>query len=198
MNTRATTSMCGDRPRRVAVLLCAVVFTCAQMAHAQVKTSKLLSGSIREVLESIELETIEGERVQLSSFLDKGPVVFDFWATWCKPCLVALPELSALAVDLGAEGVQVVAINEDGPRNAAKVKPFVQTKDYAFTVLLDLNEQAKRKLNALTLPTTIVVDADGNVVHTSFGYRPGEGRKLRKLVESMLDAAEKTKTEPDD
>jgi hypothetical protein len=55
-------------------------------------------------------------------------------------------------------------------------------------VLLDLNREAQGRLNALVLPTTLLLDADGQVVHTSFGYRPGEIDKLREKIEAMLPA----------
>jgi len=150
--------------------------------------SRLVGGSLRDVLERLELPDLEGEMLRLSSFLDRGPVILDFWATWCKPCLQAMPELQQLYEDLSPRGLQVVAINEDGPRNAAKVKPFLKSHGYDFPVVLDLNREAQRQLQALALPTTLVLDPQGVVLHSSFGYRPGEYEKLRALLEPHLDA----------
>jgi len=142
--------------------------------------------SLQAALATLALQDLDGELVTLSSYLGGGPVLFDFWATWCKPCLQALPDLDALHAELGPRGLRVVGINEDGPRNAPKVKPFMQTNGYTFPVLLDLNREAQRRLQVAALPTTLLLAADGTVLHSSLGYNPGEFAKLRPLIESLL------------
>jgi len=137
-------------------------------------------------LEGLRLPDPEGKQVELSSFLGKGPLIIDFWATWCQPCLSALPELEKLHRSLASRGLQIVAINEDGQRGAAKVKPFLKTRGFTFPVVVDLNREAQVRLDANALPTTLVVGADGKVLHTSFGFRPGEIDKLRDVVEPLL------------
>jgi cytochrome c biogenesis protein CcmG/thiol:disulfide interchange protein DsbE len=137
-------------------------------------------------LAGLRLPNLKGEMVALDSYLGKGPLVIDFWAIWCKPCLAALPELNALYNDLGPRGVQVVGINEDGQRGAAKVKPFVTTQGIDFPVLLDLNTEARSRLKAVALPTTLLFDAQGKLVHTSFGYVPGEIDNLRDKIAALL------------
>ena len=145
--------------------------------------------SLAEVLKSLSLPDLDGKEVALDTFLSTGPVILDFWATWCKPCVMAMPELQKLYADLAPRGLRVVGINEDGPRNAPKVRPFLTANGYTFPVLLDLNREAQQRLHANALPTTIVLDKDGVVLHTTFGYRPGEYEKLRPLLEPHLAPA---------
>ena len=142
--------------------------------------------SLADVLESLSLPDLDGKEVALGTLLGSGPVLLDFWATWCKPCLMAMPELQELHADLAPRGLRVVGINEDGPRNAPKVRPFLTANGYTFLVLLDLNREAQQRLHANALPTTIVLDKNGVVLHSSFGYRPGEHEKLRALLEPHL------------
>ena len=94
--------------------------------------------------------------------------------------------MDKIYADLHPRGLQMFAINEDGPRNAAKVKPFMQSQGFHMPVVLDLNREAQSRLNALVLPTTLLVDAKGRVMHTSFGFRPGENARLRQKIESLL------------
>lgn len=142
--------------------------------------------SLQDVLDSLTLPDLDGNQIELGQYLGHGPIILDFWATWCKPCLVAMPELQALYEDLAPRGLRVIGINEDGPRNAAKVRPFLQSRGFTFPVLLDLNREAQRRLQAIALPTTLVLDANGVLLHSSFGYRPGEIDKLRALLAPHL------------
>ena len=66
------------------------------------------------------------------------------------------------------------------------MKPFVATQGIEFPVLLDLNNEARSRLKAVALPTTLLFDSKGKLVHTQFGYMPGEIDKLRERIEALL------------
>jgi len=175
------------RAQRAALTLATLLgaLACFGPAAAQESaTERAATGAVS--LAGIRLSDLDGTLVDLGSYLGKGPIVLDFWATWCKPCLAAIPDLNRLHADLAPRGLQLVGINEDGQRNAAKVKPFVKTQQIVFPVLLDLNREAQNRLNVGVLPTTLLLDSQGNVVHTSFGYRQGEIDKLRQKIEPLL------------
>ena len=171
--------------RRLGWLLCLGALAAVPHSFAAAEDEKG-KDSLQEVLQALVLPDLDGNNVSLGSYLGEGPLVLDFWATWCKPCLLAMPELQALYTELAPRGLRVVGINEDGPRNAAKVRPFLQTNGYTFPVLLDLNREVQRRLQAIALPTTLVFDQNGVLLHSSFGYRPGETAKLRTLLEPHL------------
>lgn len=162
-----------------------LLFLSTGTAHSQ-DLDKIVGGSVQPILETLKLDDLEGDSQPLANYLGKGPLLIDFWATWCKPCLMAMPELEELYKELHESGLQILGINEDGPRNASKVKPFVRSHGYSFPIVLDLNRDAQRRLNALTLPTTLLLDSEGTVVHVSSGYRKGEIAKLRGQIEAML------------
>jgi hypothetical protein len=71
------------------------------------------------------------------------------------------------------------------------VKPFAKTHGIGFPVVLDLNRSAQSQLQVPVLPTTLLLDRDGTVLRTSFGYRPGEIDALRKAAEALLNEAPK-------
>ncbi|MBD3289233.1 redoxin domain-containing protein, partial [candidate division KSB1 bacterium] len=81
-----------------------------------------------------KLPNLKNEQVQFSDFLNKGPVVLDFWATWCKPCHKAFPKFNDLYEKYHEQGLEIIGINEDGPRSQAKIKPFVRSLKIKFPI----------------------------------------------------------------
>ena len=70
------------------------------------------------------LPTPSGKRVKLYALLEKGPVLLDFWATWCKPCIKAMPKLEEIHAKYADRGLTVLGINEDGPRGQTAFARF--------------------------------------------------------------------------
>ena len=136
------------------------------------------------------LKDLQGQRVALADLLGKGPILIDFWATWCKPCIKELPHLHDLFLKYRERGFQVVAISEDSPRSLSKVKSFVAGNKYEFLVLLDENSAVQRKFNFRALPYTVLLDRDGHVIHSRMGYRPGDVQVLEEKLLVLLAAEE--------
>ena len=93
--------------------------------------------AVAEKAPQLVLENIDGTTFSLDEARKKGPVVFDFWATWCNACIKGLPKIQALSKEYAEHGVQVLTINIDGPRNLPKVRPFMQRHKLELPVLLD-------------------------------------------------------------
>ncbi len=136
------------------------------------------------------LKNLEGQRVALDDLLGRGPLLIDFWATWCKPCIKELPHLHDLFLKYRDRGFQVVAISEDSPRSLSKVKSFVAGNKYEFLVLLDENGAVQRKFNFRALPYTVLLDRDGHVIYSRMGYRPGDEQVLEEKLLALLAAEE--------
>jgi len=139
---------------------------------------------------AFSLKNLDGQRVSLDDLLGRGPLLIDFWATWCKPCIKELPHLHELYLKYRDRGFQVVAVSEDSPRSLAKVRSFVAGNKYEFLVLLDENGTVQRKFNFRAIPYTILLDRDGHVIHSRMGYRPGDERVLEEKLLALLEAQE--------
>ncbi len=130
---------------------------------------------------------LAGKRVTLESLLEKGPVLVDFWATWCKPCLKELPYLQRIHEKYAKQGLQVVAPTIDSPKTESRVKPFIVGKKYTFTVLLDSSQDVFRALQGKgTIPYVVAIDRDGNIRYRHTGYRPGDENELERVAAEIL------------
>jgi peroxiredoxin len=152
--------------------------------------ARLPAGEMGGTAADFSLKNLQGEVVSLSDVLGKGPVILNFWATWCKPCLKELPHIEKLQKDFREQGLTVLAISEDSPWSVSKVKSFVSGNRYTFHVLLDTNGKVMRKYGLLGTPYTFLLDAGGKILYKHFGYRPGDENALRAEVEKAFEAAQ--------
>jgi thioredoxin-like negative regulator of GroEL len=142
-------------------------------------------GQAAEELQFV-LPDLEGRQVSLQEELAQGPVVLDFWATWCKPCIQALPKLEELAAQYQDRGVRVYTVNVDGPRNLAKIRPFLQRHQLKLPVLLDRTNQVMKQFQLSAMPAALVLSAKGGVVYRHQGYQPGDETLLRAALDALV------------
>ena len=116
--------------------------------------------ALGSVAPSFSVNALDGKTVSLSQ-LRGHPVLLDFWATWCGPCVASLPHTQELFTKGKALGLQVLAIsNED----RATVSKFIQDNKYTFPTGLDSSGGASRAYKTDAIPTTVVIDAQGKLV----------------------------------
>ena len=123
---------------------------------------------------AFRLRDLDGHVLELEQLRRQGPVLLEFWATWCAPCRAAFPELEALRRQHADCGLTVIGVSVDGPRNVAKVRPFVARERIAFPVAIDLDGRLQQLYPVSQLPTAVLIDTSGAVVFTRVGYRSGE------------------------
>ena len=139
-----------------------------------------------ETARPFTLRNLDGDLVQLTKSLANGPVILDFWATWCKPCVKNLSKLQQLYVEYKDRGLGVLAINEDGPRSLSKVEPFARSLGLEFPILLDENREVALKYGVSGFPATFVIDPKGEIILAVRGYRPGDEEIVREKILSLL------------
>jgi thiol-disulfide isomerase/thioredoxin len=118
-----------------------------------------------------------GERVALPSLRGKV-VVVEMWATWCKPCLASMPELSALARRDAARGLEVLAVNLDDP---AKARALFDDQGWGMTLLYD-DAGAADRWGAQTIPHAVVIDRAGVVRGVFRGDPDGAAALAERLL----------------
>ena len=112
-------------------------------------------------------------------------VVLDFWATWCGPCLRAMPDLEEVHREFAERGVVVVALNlgEDPER----ARSFIKRQGYTFRVGADQDRAIAERFGVRAIPTLVVVGTDGRIAWTRVGYEPNEARELRALLDQLTE-----------
>jgi peroxiredoxin len=156
------------------------------LAALLVLTGTSVSAGADKKAPEFTLPNLDGDDVVLSELLEDGPVIVDFWATWCKPCIKAFPDLQEIFDSYRNCGLKVLAISIDGPKSMSRVGSLIKSKGNTFEVLLDPGQKVARKFHVTSVPRTVLIDTDGNVAYAVTGYRPKNHEELEAAVAKLL------------
>ena len=107
-----------------------------------------------------QFQDVDGQYIFLSD-LQGNPVLINFWTTWCDPCIYEMPYLQQVYEEWSGQGLVVLAINKG--ESLSTVKDFIQSGNFSFPVLLDINQYVALEYNIRSIPTTFFIDKDGMI-----------------------------------
>jgi len=124
----------------------------------------VIRGQSQSLPEGIMLATIEGHSVQLDDFKGK-PLIINFWATWCPPCIREMPLLSRYD---NLPYVDVILINQG--ETVPVIQSYLESAEISFrNMLLDPRQQSLQALEIRGLPTTLFYSGEGVLVDQHIG-----------------------------
>lgn len=144
---------------------------------------------INAQIPSVMLRDINGMAVQTDSLNNDGkPFVISFFASWCKPCNRELDNISEQYEEWVEEtGMKLYAISIDEGQNAQKVKPFIDTHEWEFEVLLDPNSDFRRAMGIAMIPHTLIFDGKGKLISSKSGYQEGSEEHIIETIRELIE-----------
>ena len=124
--------------------------------------------------------TENGKTYKFSEYT-KGKVVFiNFWGTWCPPCRAEIPDIIEISNEYSSKDLVVIGIASERPNEAdpmAKVSQFAKDKKITYLNFINNSAISSNYGGIQYLPTTFIIDKEGNIVETINGMKDKAGFK---------------------
>lgn len=131
---------------------------------------------------------LDGTTLHSESLKGKLTIV-NFWATWCGPCIIEIPDLVTLYDEWSERPFEIIGVSMD-PEGFELVEPFAADYQMTYPIIIDEGALAEAFGGVYALPTTFLVDASGTVVYRFIGLFPFE--EMRESMQELLEEAENT------
>ena len=130
---------------------------------------------------AVTFKGADGKEISLAALKGK-PVLIDFWATWCLPCMAAMPQMADLYQETKDKGLVFLGVDED--KDAKTATDYLAQKHETFPNFHDSGDIGKA-LKEMGLPYTVLVDAQGKVVFSKTGYSDDSLSELRAAIAKL-------------
>jgi len=136
---------------------------------------------------AVWVKKMDGSGFNTSKFSNDGkPVIIDFWATWCKPCVAELEAIADEYAKWAKEtGVKIIIVSVDDTRTMDKVASFIKEKGWTYESYLDPNQDFQHAMQVINCPCVFIVDGNGQIVWTHNSYMEGDEDKLYDALKKV-------------
>jgi len=141
----------------------------AKSSHID-KTLYELNKTKDEKAPDFKLLTLNGEEIKLTDYSGKI-VILDFWATWCGPCRIGIPDLVSIQNEFKNE-VVVIGISLDQPYTQQNLQPFIDHFNINYPIVLGTMDVVVAYGNIQAIPTSFIIDGERNIVKKHVGLVP--------------------------
>ena len=137
-----------------------------------------------DVAPDFSLPVLAGESTRSLSDSHGKVRYLDFWASWCPPCRVSVPEIVALQEELGGSRFEVIAINLD--ERMGDAMRFLRRFPVNYENLSDPRGKTAEVYSLLGMPSSFVIDPVGRVTLVHVGFKPGDMKEIRAHIVDLL------------
>jgi thiol-disulfide isomerase/thioredoxin len=129
-----------------------------------------------------EFKSLDGRTISLSDF--SGKVLFlNVWATWCGPCRQEMPSMAELYREFAGQGLSMIAVSSE---DLETVRDYAAGSRYPFTIMIDSEDVLGRRFGINAIPTTFIVDKQGQLVYQHVGYNDWSSSTVREQIRDLL------------
>lgn len=159
------------------------IFSLMMMVQWSVFIASANAELVKGEAPNFTLKSQRGDNLKLSEH--RGEVIMlNFWATWCDACRQAMPTLNELYQLYRNEGFTLFSVNVE--EDLRKVKKELTKMQVTFPVLFDVTHEVSKKYEVDDIPSTYIIDRDGNLRYIHRGLPPGYRDLFQKQVRELM------------
>lgn len=118
----------------------------------------------------------------------RGKVIYlDFWASWCGPCRESFPWMNEMRDKYANQGLEIIAVTLDQDKDLAR--RFAEEFKAEFTIGFDVEGTVADQFGVRGLPSSVIIDRDGNLVENHTGFNPTQAVEFEKSLVSILESS---------
>ena len=160
------------------------VFILSTMTGAVYMSSD--SGTSYKKAPNFILKQLNNKSYQLNDHMGKGPIIVNFWATWCAPCLSEMSEFKPLYDDYNEKGLEMLSISVDPMSKKSKIKRLVKRYKFPYKILLDPAKNVYNKFQVKNVPQIFVMDESGHIIYEHVGYNKKSVQEVTDIIKNLL------------
>lgn len=167
----------------VLFLLFSVSFGFSQETAEDVEATSI--AKLHQKAPEFSFTTADGKKINLSDY--KGKVILvNFFATWCGPCMKEMPYLQKEVWDKLKDNPDFVLLSFGRDHSQEEIDKFIEKKKYTFPIYADKGKPVYNHFASKYIPRNYVIDGNGTVVYTSFGFTTEEFEKMKAVLADLL------------
>ncbi len=141
------------------------------------------SAELNKPAPDFTLKSMSGENVKLSE-LRGNVVMINFWASWCGPCRQEMPLLDEFYKKYSKLGFVLLGVNVE--EDSSKAANYLKEVPVSFPILYDNTNAVSKMYDIDAMPSTVLVDRNGNMRFLHRGYKPGDENEYKKLMKKLM------------
>ena len=160
-----------------------------QIKHGFLSFSLLVLAAVNvnaetgETAPGFALPDASGKVVSLQDYAGQV-LLINFWASWCDPCREEMPLLDQLSQRYGSLGFTMLGINIE--EDSSLADRFLQGTPVGFPILYDRENAVSELYDVIALPTTVLVDRQGNIRFVHHGYETGNENEYQDQIRTLV------------
>ena len=142
------------------IIFCFIIFSSISQTNEDVPLNNIAINEIPRPISSLIFEDFSGNKIDLLNYKGKL-IIINFWATWCAPCKREMPSLDHLYVNKNFKNLKIFAVNMEQPNQLKTEKFFVDLNIKNLKIFFDSNLNFVKEFKLRGVPTTILVNKNG-------------------------------------
>ena len=166
---------------RARSLALALMLTVAPTATATAAHAQEIGLAVGTKAPGAAVQTLDGKPADLAQYIGKGPVLIEFWATWCENCRALEPQIQAVAKKYAGK-LRLVGVAVSVNQSAQRVRTYQQRHPFPGTLVFDKDGNATGAYDVPATSYIVILDRTGKVVYSGLGAEQQLDAAVRKAL----------------